>query len=282
MPDWYSDTDTFHDVLLRTREEMAKSDQNRIIISSEEFYRFGEQSSTAKASLKNAMRKLFFGYHVKVIIYVREPLSFSKSWYNQYSKLKNPPARFIDFFAALHLSYLIPTANLSFWQDCFGEFSTITALFDPVAYDPVKQFLLTIGAQVPDAPFSAINKSKPDKNLETERLDLILRGRKTSGMRNLLVAQSMSSFDSIDQLKQKIDVINNTFTEFCRSQGYDHDLTPIRLEDILVHDEYINRRDAILDLRFEEIFAELRAPLSVRIARKLRRHLRKLASIYNY
>ena len=121
VPEWYEaegDFDTTSQALLA---EMENSPCDNILISSEELYRLACFSSDFARDAIRELGGLFTGYEVKVVMYVREPLAFVKSWYNQVNKGNLPHRRFIDFFYFMNDSVLLPQANAKFWRECFGH-----------------------------------------------------------------------------------------------------------------------------------------------------------------
>jgi hypothetical protein len=100
LPDWYLKSEAFTEYTSgqapSAREaiasEIAIHPAEMVIISSEEFIRFGSSQGAPAAQVKAMIRELGFE-HVTVICYVRRPDHYLGSWYNQLIRMGAPVER---------------------------------------------------------------------------------------------------------------------------------------------------------------------------------------------
>jgi hypothetical protein len=100
LPFWYTNSGDFTDFVEGTvpsaREalvaEINGSKADTIIVSSEEFVRFGSDQGVPAEQTKDMLRALRVD-HLTVVCYVRRPDRYLESWYNQLVKMGLPVAR---------------------------------------------------------------------------------------------------------------------------------------------------------------------------------------------
>jgi hypothetical protein len=100
LPFWYRTSPEFSDYVAGSappaREELATeitaSPAETIIVSSEEFIRFGSDQGVPAEQAKDMIRSLPVD-HVTIVCYVRRPDRYIESWYNQLVKMAIPIAR---------------------------------------------------------------------------------------------------------------------------------------------------------------------------------------------
>jgi hypothetical protein len=100
LPFWYTKTDDFSAFVDGTMPsardalvaEIGASKADTIILSSEEFIRFGSDQGVPAEQTKDMLRALAID-HVTIVCYVRRPDRYLESWYNQLVKMGLPVAR---------------------------------------------------------------------------------------------------------------------------------------------------------------------------------------------
>jgi hypothetical protein len=100
LPFWYRTSNEFTDFtsgnVPPAREELlaeiVASNADTVIISSEEFIRFGSNKGVPAEQVKDMIRALRVD-HVTIVCYVRRPDRYLESWYNQLVKMAIPIAR---------------------------------------------------------------------------------------------------------------------------------------------------------------------------------------------
>jgi hypothetical protein len=247
-PEWYVDSTSFGDVARSLRSEIDASPCQRILISSEEFFRLTIFDPKSVNAMSRKMSDLFSDYNVKVIMYARPPLEFIKSWYNQANKAPVPRKRFIDFFFDLNEILMTPSVSASFWRKSFGEDALRVVPYELGGSAHIEHFLA-----LTDTAYSPDNNEKPlDVNpginavtLERGRLAQIYSSVSAEDRQSYLGTQALASSENIVQLKEKIDRINTSYRTFCTTEHLPQPSRELSLEELLVAAENINRGDAL-------------------------------------
>ncbi len=270
LPAWYTDKADFSTVAANVRREVNDSACKNIILSSEEFYRFAGYKESSKKRAKSELRNLFPGHRVKVIQYVREPMEFSKSWYDQVNKGRLPQRRFTDFFYFLNRNYLLPQYNSRFWRSCFGPECLVIKIYNKDPKDHIRRFTSIFGLDLPrDMILSqeVINSRRNALTMEKERIDRILSLTKKADREKYLRSFVLSSRDNFSKLRRRIKFINSSFARYCSNENLNYNYEPLSLPELLIHEEYVNRKDVIYYNTISSKIARLR---SSRIARRLK------------
>ena len=244
LPSWYRDPDDFQEVCRKVTEEIDASRCQNILVSSEEFYRFAGYRKETRLSAMADLRKLFSGHSVKVIMYVRDPFDFAKSWYNEVSREGSPRRRFIEFFYFLKKSYLLPGSNAHFWRECFGLDSLKLEPYILSGNDHLTRFMSVIGCNCPaEIPSPIVNPRKSARLLEEDRVRRIMSIKDVRKRDRYLKHHVFSSVNNINTLIRKIDDVNAQFSEFCSRENLDIPASEISLEKLLAYEESVNRGD---------------------------------------
>jgi len=271
VPSWYIDTDSFSDVCAAVVTQIDSSKCDNIILSSEEFYRIASyKNSTIKSAIAD-LRELFSGHQVKVIMYVREPLPFSKSWYNQANKANIPLRRFTDFFYYLNKSLLLPQNNARFWRDCFGSDCLIIEAYGLSGTNHIRRFLDLIAADPSlaiQASDSLINAKRNEKTLELDRISRIMLLKDVNEREIYLNSFVLKNAANTQKLQDKIDFINREFVNFCREEGLTFRNASFGLADLMDYEKTINRKDASSPNIFRRKLAQIRNSNLTHIVKK--------------
>lgn len=245
VPAWYRDRASYRQLAAEVKREIAESDADSMLVSSEEFYRIPGWKPEQREVAKRELGRLFDGTQVKVIIYVREPFGFSKSWYNQVNKDWHPVRRFADFFSRLRNVLLMPSINANFWRDCFGWDCLVVRAYNPGPEIHLSGFLDLVSPGVDISPGSSsatINRKLSESNMEAYRVAKVLELVPSESRAEFLESQVTSDNNAIRKLQQKISRTNRMYNEFCVEHnllGLESQLT---FERIMAHESRVNTR----------------------------------------
>ncbi|MFV8819723.1 hypothetical protein [Haliea sp. E17] len=246
-PLWYTQDRSFNELCLDIRDEISRSKVDKILISSEEFFRFPSLSEPKKVLVREEISNLFKGYNIRVIMYVREPMSFCKSWYNQVNKSPLPCGRFSDFVFYLAPALVDPRFNAQFWRELFGSDSLIIRPYTSNPENHLRSFWQAVGiemeCQLPDNNRKA-NPGRDERTLETDRLAKVWSMKPDERRLVFMRGNALRSPQNIQAFKEKIEAINIAFDNFCQQELIEDLRSVLTLESVIAHEELINRRDA--------------------------------------
>jgi hypothetical protein len=274
IPTWYDDKESFGQVSKAVIEEIEKSSEDNIIISSEEFYRIPGCKAPTVENAKVELRALFSKYNVKVIMYVRKPLDMTKSWYNQVNKSNKPTRRFTDFFYYMNNSLLLPQQNADFWRSCFGENCLTLEPYHLNSTEHIHRFIELIGISNPLDFRTSVSKINPRRNedtLESDRISRIMLLESESERNVYLNSFVFLNTANEKKLMEKIKFINQKFANFCESENLPMPKANFDITDLLAHEKKVNRNDTLTPSPFRKMLAGFRNSELVRIAKTIRR-----------
>jgi hypothetical protein len=273
-PTWYDDKESFEQVSKTITEEIDESSEDNIIISSEEFYRIpGCKTPTIENAITD-LRAMFSKYDVKVIMYVRKPLNMLKSWYNQINKSNMPIRRFADFFYYMNIFLLLPQQNAAFWRSCFGADCLLLEPYHLRGTEHINRFIELIGVSDtlslrPSA--SKINPKRNEDTLESDRISRIMLLEKESERNKYLNSFVFQNESTQKKLIEKIDLINQEFSIFCKSENLSIPDASFKMNDLLIHEKRVNGNDKVTPSPFRKMLAVIRDSELARIAKTIRR-----------
>jgi hypothetical protein len=247
-PSWYANTDSYRDVADAVRTELDKSDADRFLISSEEFYRLVIFDQATQTSISQQLQSLFKGYNLKVIMYARPPVDFIASWYNQANKDPVPVKRFIDFFADINGTLTTPSHNVKFWRNCFGPDCMRILPYQRNGHDHIRNFLVNVNTPLEEGFLGEAEEVNPGIDplaLERKRLARVYSMVDPKNQSKFLKTNALSSHDSITKLQGKMDRINTSYRYFCKTEHIPHPDRELSLTELLTLSEKINRGDAM-------------------------------------
>ncbi len=178
---WYAATDEFRDfaagnrppLLAAMRSEIEAKRPDQVLISTEEFIRFGGRRGIPQ----RAAARLFEGFgaeSVHIVCYLRRPDSYLEAWYNQLIKAGRSPKRL-----AKNLERFMPTVHVQFaqaveyWAGLPGVTRVSLRRYEKAADDLIGDVVDTVGA--PDVgegkrePQADPNPRLPDQFVEFAR-----------------------------------------------------------------------------------------------------------------
>ncbi len=246
-PEWFVDKVGHKRVLREVRAEIENSNSQAILISSEEFYRLTIFDDATVSAIADELKSLFEGVKVHVIMYVRPPMDFLSSWYNQANKANVPRKRFIDFFADLNETLLTPSVNAAFWRQCFGDDCLQVLPYQHRGQPHIAQFLRAIGAagaQLPEASAGDINPKIDELELERNRLARVFTMLDKQERGLFLRTQTFTSQEGLNRMRRKMRRINQNYAEFCTAYALPQAQNTITINTLLMAAEKLNRADA--------------------------------------
>lgn len=168
-PAWYGEDISADDAYAAFRNEVDRAPEDRIIVSSEEFVQLALLPEPKKAL--DDLKGRLSGFDVQVVLYVREPLSLLKSWYNQVNKGPVGTRNFPTFFMNLKPQFLAQEAIWRRFAQAFGEENVTVLTYKKTGADHVREFLGALGcAHEPRGSFGMTNEAQPISTLELRRL----------------------------------------------------------------------------------------------------------------
>jgi len=243
VPEWFSGRVSYDRLAETVEAEIASSTASVILLSSEEFYRLPSYRNEVRQHAKEELKQLFSGCAVKVIIYVREPLDFLKSWYNQVNKSALPTARFIDFFFYLNKALLLPQVNAVFWRECFGDDCLIVQPYQSEEEGHIPEFLRLVGLtgiETGPSVRKVVNPGRDESTLERDRISKIMALPSGDERRKYLRSGVFSSMTSFNKLRAMIQQVNEQFDAWCSREGLEGMRSKLHLGPMLVHEERVN------------------------------------------
>jgi hypothetical protein len=194
-------------------------------------------------------------------MYVREPLEFAKSWYNQANKANLPLRRFTDFFYYLNNSLLLPQNNARLWRDCFGSDCLIIEPYELIGAKHIQHFFELMGSDASlavHASGSPVNEKRNEKTLELDRISRIMLLKTEKEREIYLLSYVLSDSSTTQKLQDKIDFINVEFADFCQGENLEFQNASFTLTDLIAYEEIVNRKDASSPSLFRRKLAQLR------------------------
>lgn len=200
-------------VLEDLAKEAKESPFKNIVVSSEEFVRFYEFKDPREEISLFLSR--FSGFNVKVVFFLREPLDYTESWYNQMIKTKSPARRFSDFWLELKKSQTHYFSMISAWADQVGRENIILKPYGHSGAQHLLDFFNAIDLTVPlheierKLPRKDVNKRLTNESMELSRIKNHVV--KNTGFREFVAGYDTPDFsaDKNKKLIKKSEVINN-------------------------------------------------------------------------
>ena len=155
--------------------EVAKRQPDHLVLSSEEFIRFGGRRGVASSVAKSLLAD-FSADSVHIICYLRRPDRYLESWYNQLIKLGQSPPRLAEsvdrYIGSVHVQFF---DAVSYWTNLPGVDQVTLKRYDQVRDNLLEDTLESIG--VPDVtrlerrkePDQDVNPRVPDQFIEFAR-----------------------------------------------------------------------------------------------------------------
>ena len=204
MPPWFQNQENLEQnsqtILKDLAKEAKETDSDNVLISSEEFVRFYEfKKPSEEISL---FLSSFSGFNIKVVFFLRDPLSYTESWYNQMIKTKSPTKRFSDFWLDLKKSQTHYFSMISAWADQVGRENIILRPYEHSGAEHLMDFFNAVGINVPlheveeRLPKKDVNKRLTNENLELARI-------KNHVVKGTGFSEFIAGYDTSDCSKEK-------------------------------------------------------------------------------
>jgi len=169
-PKWYQggyDTDATFEAL---HDELGREKPDKALISSEELIQLAlrDDPDAAIADLKRRLAP----YDVRVILYLREPLSLLKSWYSQVAKGPRPVRTFPSFFMARDARFFGQGALYDAFARVFGADKMILRSYVDHGAAHIRSFLKRADVTPPrPARYPVVNVAPPTHDFEQRRIE---------------------------------------------------------------------------------------------------------------
>lgn len=239
IPGWYNQTCKFEDVVNELIKEIDEVPQEKIVISSEEFFRVchNKKADLILDDLFSHLGK----YNVKIVAYVRDPLNFVKSWYNQVTKSPRSTLDFLNFFwrhdSTLFSQYKVITR----YQERVGKSNMNVKLYGHDIDNHINDFFSIIGSKVSmDGQDYKVNLKVDDSRLELFRLAKYLKREHPNYNADL------HDF-SLIELENKVSNITSKFNNLCLKYDLDfksaldiNSLLDVYFEKMRTYREFVN------------------------------------------
>lgn len=250
-PGWYSDDYDFTSAVNAIKQEISEHNEcAKFLISSEEFYRVAglEQGKEAVQLLKDSFSSPDFD--IKIIMYVREPLSFMVSWYNQIVKGRALPARTFNDFVYSTPDFLVnPYVNYNAWSEVFSTENIFVKQYQYKGNQHLQDFFeaVTPGFKgLPEEEGAVVNTSVDAQVLENRRIGKLVAGYKNKslnkqvGLNGYVNSAVLSDATVLRKLSHKVSHIYQQNSLFYKS-FFNKEITLFDVCDVIALSSKINR-----------------------------------------
>lgn len=226
-PAWYGASLSSGEVYSQLHTEIANSSLNKIIISSEEFLQLALRNNHLEAL--SALRAQLRGYDVNVLLYIREPLSLLKSWYNEVNKGPNATANFPTFAKMVKPDFLSQKAIADRFAEVFGADKLHVMTYRRVGNAHLDAFMKTVGCE--DMPFG------PERPLvqEAQPLEVLEARRTAKALKKEQTAPTLTRIHNPSNYRSLFEMISTTYNELVSRA--DHPV-PSQLSAVTIMEHY--------------------------------------------
>lgn len=168
-PPWYGAKISSTEAFDALHKEIATSPLDKVIVSSEEFLQLALCASYEAAL--SALQAQLKDYDVRVLFYLREPMSLLKSWYNEVNKGPAGTANFPTFARNLSADFLGQKLIADRFAAVFGAGALSLRTYRLVGNAHIAAFLNAVGCNmVPTEALPLVNEAQSNELLEARRL----------------------------------------------------------------------------------------------------------------
>ena len=168
-PAWYTDTVTVDEAFRAFHFEALENPGFKFILSSEELVQLALRDDP-QAAVSDLCARLS-DYDVRIVFYIREPMSLLKSWYNEVNKGKRGTRNFPTFFMNLNWVFLAQERIWQIYAEAFGPDNIIIRPYRHKRNAHIQDFLETIAtSHRPPAEVEMVQLAKPLEELEVARV----------------------------------------------------------------------------------------------------------------
>lgn len=204
-PYWYEPSGkSLEDYCELLIDEINSQEKNKVLISSEEFFRACSCEHPNEAV--NKLKEIFSSYDVKILMYIREPLSLIQSWYNQENKAPAGIDDLLSFFNLTDENIFSQYGVYSLYSHVFGEENVIVRQYNKKGSEHLNEFFNILGESysIVSDEFNNVNTRIKDNDLESIRINKRL---------HMLIEPYPQQYSFTD-IKNKINRINNNYKLF--------------------------------------------------------------------
>lgn len=212
----------------RVVDEIESSECDRTIISSEFFCDLAHpEAATGKKEYTSTLRRYLAPYDVKIICYLRDPITYLKSMYGEILKTSCMTTEYQDFLweqIQTRNFHANPLILLDYYSDIFGKDRIVTRHYDRLKLldcDAITDFLSIFGIRK-NSPTIETNESIPWKSLLLKRafnigsLNDLDSNKKISELliSTIKINNQQSTYKNhkiIDKLKENISELNQAY-----------------------------------------------------------------------
>ncbi|MCA2011154.1 hypothetical protein LCM17_06650 [Cereibacter sphaeroides] len=209
-PPWYGEDIATDEAYENLYAEVDAAPQTRVLVSSEEFVQLALRKD-ADAALADLARRLD-RYDVKIVLYVREPMSLLKSWFNQVNKGPAPTRSFPSFASAVNPMFLAQSGIWQNYASAFGKDNMITIAYGNGVQSHVAGFLAAAGVHDLPVPETSelVNEAQPLSALEARRI------AKAGENRDRL---TFSDIKDITRYRMRVKKLSDSFDKVMKQIG---------------------------------------------------------------
>lgn len=226
-PGWYVEDISADDAYSALHDEVDNADENKFLISSEEFVQLGLRPNADEA-IADLKRRLPTD-DVTILFYAREPFALLKSWFNEVNKGAVATRTLPCFFMQINDYFLGQYPIWSAFAQHFGKENIRLLPYRHIGRRHIEAFLQEIGCSVavPDDAEQLVQKAQPIEHLELIRLAKERRGS--------LDDYTISRIENIKGFVEKVTRINAQYAQLMEVSG---NLEPSCLNPATVFDYY--------------------------------------------
>ena len=245
-PFWYQESHHYPALVDQLVEEIQGSTCNFFVFSSEEFCRCKPAHAGLLATLRQRLKEAIPDCEIIVLLFVRHPFDFVKSWYNQINKVTAPyadrTANFLQFFLSKENAFWSQYPIHQIFLEYFADQSLCA--FYSKGIDSIPLFCSMLNRHGCGLELSSMDSARENiarvRTDHVELLRLVHRGVSFD-------AATLSRALSIPGMVGKINQINQDFEQFL-ADGVLHNppdaYQPLTFSDLFKH--YTGLLDALV------------------------------------
>jgi len=258
-PGWYRENISADEAFSAMLQEIEQTDAEKIIISSEEFVQLAlcAEPEVAIEDLKARLGE----YDVTIVMYIREPLSLLKSWFNEVNKGPIGTRNFPTFFKNLNPHFLAQKKIYQRYANAFGAQNLNVITYKNHGTEHIGEFLRAVNCSL------RLPKYVP-KTQVAQSLDTLEIARLAKDRRHSFEEATISDILSIAKFQHKISRINTDYDQIANlSDAYHRSelsavsiiahyadlLRPARVFGPLNGGEAVNLRDLAISVEDTDI-----------------------------
>ncbi len=197
-PQWFTDTVDLEQIYDEFRALALEAEQDRIVLSSEEFVQLALRKDPVAAVTE--LRDRLAMFDTKIVLYIREPLSLLNSWFNQINKGPVGTKGFLTFFTKINEHFLSQKKIFAVFSEVFGSDKLILKSYALRGEDHLSDFLSAI-----DCDHPVTNVQEPvNEALNPELLELIRLSKTRNHSYEEATISTIGSAERFDRKARRI------------------------------------------------------------------------------